>query len=104
MADDGKTTTPQAGESKVPGDLENWGTQTKNARPSSVGQHDPLRDPGGDDSGPGLDPEQYKNPDHADEASHGPAGHHATVPVKEATNIKPGAKRDAPPMRSTVEE
>ncbi|MFH5926127.1 hypothetical protein [Roseomonas xinghualingensis] len=98
MADDRK--------SEAPGILESWGTKTKNARPSSVGQHDPIRDPDGNPSGPGLSPEaDYKaKPDHADEASAGPAGKHATVPVKEAGQIKPGAERDAPPLRGTAQE
>ena len=48
--------------SQPPGVAENWGTEEKNARPSSVGQHDPLRDPGGDDSGPGINPEAGYKP------------------------------------------
>jgi hypothetical protein len=90
--------------SEAPGILESWGTETKNARPASVGQHDPLRDPNGDPSGPGVKPAEYKTAEHADEASAGPAGHHATVPVKEAKEIKPGAKRDAPPMSGMAQE
>ena len=91
--------------SEAPGILKSWGTETKNARPSSVGQHDPIRD-AESPSGPGLSPEaDYKaKPDHADEASAGSAGKHATVPVKEAGQVKPGAERDAPPLRGTAQE
>lgn len=96
-------------ESRVPSKSENWGTQTKNARPSSVGQHDPFHDEG-NTSGPGLDPERDYKP--------GPGTHEgnsastdaakpemvAGAGVKPAEHIEPGAKRDAPPLSGMAQE
>jgi hypothetical protein len=97
----------ESGKSDVPGKLENWGTQTKNARPSSVGQHDPIQDPG-NPSGPGIKPEQgYKPGPGTQEGKAGP-GTPGKAPVmhgvKPADEIKPGQKRDAPPLSGLPEE
>ena len=95
--------------SQPPGLAENWGTGEKNARPSSVGQHDPFHDEG-NASGPGLNPERDYKP--------GPGTHEgssesmkeakpemvAGAGVKPADHIEPGAKRDAPPLSGTAQE
>jgi len=86
----------------VPGMLESWGLETKTARPKSVGPDDVKKNQE-DPANPGLSPEaDYKPGPGTNEASAGPAGTEANIPVKEATEIKPGAKRDAPPLRSTI--
>lgn len=112
MAEDGKGNGPEGRDSEVPGMLENWGLQTKNARPASVGQHDPQRDRNGDDPGPGIQPEAgYKPGPGTNEGNAGPgksepdtgSGTVITPGVKEATDIKPGAERDAPPLTGLVD-
>jgi hypothetical protein len=107
MPDQGEAPPPEAGKGTVPGMLENWGLGTKNARPASVGQHDPLRDPGGDDSGPGINPEAGYKPGpgthEGSSASAGKAEHVGPPKVIEASEIKPGAERDAPPLTGLVD-
>ena len=90
--------------------VKNWGGGEKSARPKSVGQHDPIRDQGGDPSGPGISPEAGYKPgpgDHEGSSASTASARPEMVAgagVKEAAEIKPGAKRDAPPLTGTAQE
>jgi len=89
--------------SEVPGMLENWGLHTKTARPESVGPHD-VKENQQNPADPGIEPEAgYKPSPGDDAASAGPGGQVAIASVKPAEEIKPGAKRDAPPLTGAVE-
>ncbi|WP_338662044.1 hypothetical protein VQH23_17665 [Pararoseomonas sp. SCSIO 73927] len=111
MAEDGKGAGPEGRDSRVPGMLENWGTQTKTARPESVGPHH-AREDQENPADPGIRPEAgYKPGPGTNEGNAGPgksepATGESTVitpGVKEATDIKPGPERDAPPLTGLVD-
>ena len=95
--------------SQPPGIAENWGTETKTARPTSVGPHDvkvDQEDPGN----PGLDPTRaYKpgpgtNEGNSESTRAAKPEMVAGAGVKPAEEIKPGAKRDAPPLSGMAQE